>query len=304
MGDTVTGRRYTATRPRGLAPWRPHRGTARLLDDIGEVLEANAAYLPLTVRQIFYRLVGAYGYDKSDRFYKQVGEVLNRGRRAGLVSWAAVRDDSGTELAPNAFDDPDDFWRAVRRAAEEYRTPRQTGQPVTLEVWCESAGMAPQLARVADAYGVAVFSSGGFDGVALKFNAAQRAMRQGPTVILHVGDHDKSGCALVDSLADDLAAFCADMGAAGTVRVERVAVTPEQVIRYRLPTKPAAPGGPGGAMRETVQAEALEAATLADELRTAIDRHVDRGIMADNLRREGQHRAQVVGALAMLGGAE
>jgi hypothetical protein len=46
-------------RPKGYAEWQPQHKTLELLDAVGEVLEEYAAQLPLTVRQVFYRLVGA-----------------------------------------------------------------------------------------------------------------------------------------------------------------------------------------------------------------------------------------------------
>ncbi|HEX4061251.1 MAG TPA: hypothetical protein VHY58_09555, partial [Streptosporangiaceae bacterium] len=63
---TVTGRTYTATRPRGFAHWSPRPDT---LDLVRGVLEEYAAQLPLTARQIFYRLVGAHGFDKTETAY-------------------------------------------------------------------------------------------------------------------------------------------------------------------------------------------------------------------------------------------
>ena len=78
----------TTTRVRGLAPWQPQRATIDLLDKVQAVLVEYAQYLPLTIRQIFYRLVGAHGYDKTEQAYSRLGEHLNRARRAGLSSSA------------------------------------------------------------------------------------------------------------------------------------------------------------------------------------------------------------------------
>ena len=48
---------------RGIASFQP-RANMALLDQIQTVLEEYREQLPLTCRQIFYRLVGSYGYDK------------------------------------------------------------------------------------------------------------------------------------------------------------------------------------------------------------------------------------------------
>ncbi len=44
------------TRVRGLAPWSPQTGTRELLDRVRAVLIEYEAHLPLTIRQVFYRL--------------------------------------------------------------------------------------------------------------------------------------------------------------------------------------------------------------------------------------------------------
>lgn len=54
---------------RGFAEWQPQAHTRRLLDQVGEILIEYEAHLPMSVRQIFYRLVGAYGYDKDLNAY-------------------------------------------------------------------------------------------------------------------------------------------------------------------------------------------------------------------------------------------
>ena len=54
----VTGREYTKTRVRGYAPWKPKATTIEIIDRMIEIIaEYDTA---LTIRQIFYRLVGKY----------------------------------------------------------------------------------------------------------------------------------------------------------------------------------------------------------------------------------------------------
>src|SRR5215468_2401462 len=70
------------TRVRGFAPWSPEKATLALLDQVKEVLDEYVDHLPLTIRQIFYRLVGKHAYEKSDLAYQRLIEHLNRARRA------------------------------------------------------------------------------------------------------------------------------------------------------------------------------------------------------------------------------
>ena len=60
-------------------------------------------YLPLTVRQIFYRLVGAYGFEKTERAYERLGNHLVRARRAQIIRFDAIRDDGVSVLDRRHF---------------------------------------------------------------------------------------------------------------------------------------------------------------------------------------------------------
>ncbi len=84
-------------RVKGFAAWKPQKRTEPLLADIDAVLEEYREYLPLTIRQVFYRLVGK-GYPKAESFYASVQEVCNRGRRSGRIPFDAIRDDGVSRL--------------------------------------------------------------------------------------------------------------------------------------------------------------------------------------------------------------
>src|SRR3954464_13460273 len=73
-------------RPKGYAPWRPQTKSRVLLERVHAVLAEYEQQLPLTVRQIFYRLVGAYRYEKTDAAYERLANLLVRARRARLIA--------------------------------------------------------------------------------------------------------------------------------------------------------------------------------------------------------------------------
>lgn len=137
--------------------------------------------------------------------------------------------------------------------------------------------MAPQLGRVVNPYGVTVYSSGGFDSLTVKWDAAQRiAERDIPTTVLHVGDHDPSGVTLFEAPAEDVSAFAEDDG--GEAEFKRIAVTPAQIATYDLPSAPAKKSSHSAAWRDgegTVQAEALPPDVLANEIRQAVETELD-----------------------------
>jgi hypothetical protein len=81
-------------RPRGfIERWNPYAKTRVLLDQVKDVLADYADQLPLSIRQIFYRLVGVYQYEKIDRAYQRLIEMLATARRACVISMDDIRDD-------------------------------------------------------------------------------------------------------------------------------------------------------------------------------------------------------------------
>jgi hypothetical protein len=291
VGGVTAEREFTASRkngsgrPRGYASWRPQAKTTALLTQIEEVLEEYADHLPLTVRQVFYRLVARYGYDKTERSYERLGEVLVRARRAKLIPFDYIRDDGVVTVREQWFAGQEQFWNAVGATIKRYRRDRQQGQRYRLELWAEAAGMLPQLARIADDYSVPVYSSGGFSSLTAVRTIVDRAIeRDQPTVILHVGDYDPSGVSIFESAMADVAAFVEEdrIIMSQSVTASRVALTEDQVYIYDLPTAPAKTSDSRSAAwkGETCQLEALAPDLLAVTVREAIEQWFD----ADKLR--------------------
>ena len=76
------------SRPRGfLEDYNPRAKTRELLAQVEDVLETYAAELPLTARQIFYRLVATVDYPKTENGYERLQEHLANFRRAGIVGF-------------------------------------------------------------------------------------------------------------------------------------------------------------------------------------------------------------------------
>jgi hypothetical protein len=288
----------TTTRPRGFAPWRPQRRTQALLDQVREVLDTYSDLLPLTLRQVFYRLVAAYDYPKTEQAYGALGEMLNRARRAGIIPMGAIRDDGAMVRGTDRFTTAQAFLDACRAWAEAFELDLMQSQPIRLELACEAAGMVPQLEQVARPYGVAVRSSGGFDSTTVKHTLGQLYGRTGkPVVLLHVGDLDPSGVHIASSLEEDVAAFAEHYG--GEMHLVRVAVTAEQQQAYSLPTSPPkARDRREFAHTFTVQAEALPPDELARIVREAIEAQLDLEALAEAQQEQAAIRAELSSRLA------
>jgi hypothetical protein len=76
------GGRITA-RPRGfITDWRPRPRTIVILNQAKLVAVEYAEQLPLTLRQIFYRLVRVYAYEKFEQAYMRLTELFKERRAA------------------------------------------------------------------------------------------------------------------------------------------------------------------------------------------------------------------------------
>lgn len=292
MGSVTTRR----NRPRGyITAYNPRPDTLRLLQAVESVLDEYREHWPLTVRQVFYRLVGAHGFDKTETAYKGLCHHLANARRGGAIPFDAIRDDGVMTMTLERYADADEFLIEQRARARRYRRDLMAAQPLHIEVWCEAAGMIQQLAAVAHRYSVPVYSSSGFDSLTAKKRMADRICAIGkPAVILHLGDHDPSGASIFESVAADVEAFVAADRPHGlvSVRFERVALTSEQVARYGLPTAPAkATDSRSKAWAgETCQLEALSPSQIARILDDAILLLLDTDKLADSEVAEERER--------------
>jgi hypothetical protein len=297
ISELFGGAERIRTRPRGFAPWSPRQETLELLARVNAVLGEYRDHLPLTLRQIFYRLVGAHGYEKTERAYERLGEHLVRARRARIIPMEAIRDDGGSTITPNMWASAEEYLDAVRSQAGGLMLDRTEGQKTRLAVLCEAAGMGPQLGRIVEPFGVTVMSSGGFDSVTEKHAfAVELARHDRPTEVLSIGDQDGSGVWMFAAYLEDVEAFTRDLG--GEATFTRLAVTPEQVREFNLPTAPPKPTDRRAFHGQTCQAEALAPDVLASILRDAIEARIDRRALDRVLRRERAVRHELMARLS------
>jgi hypothetical protein len=256
--DLLGGAQRVRTRVRGFTPWNPKEDTLRLLAQVAEVLREYADYLPLTLRQIFYRLVGAHDYEKTEPAYKRLGEHLNRARRAKMIPMSSIRDDGGTTIDQHCYRDASRFLYFVRLAAEGMELDHSAGQT--------------------------------------RHNFAEQLVDQDrPTEVLDIGDHDASGVHKYLAFQEDIQAFAREFG--GDVTFTRLAVTPAQIREYRLPTAPPNPEDKRAFSGKTRQVEALVPDDLAAIVRSAIESRIDQAVLDRVLRREKRERAKLIKVL-------
>ena len=304
-----------STTERGYRIWTPQRKTLAVLDQINEIFDEYEAQRPLTIRQIFYRLVAAYDFPKQETDYGRLINYLDRARRARMIPFDWIRDDGvrGEDYGEvwNEPKTPEDWLAAYLKeqqgAWQNYYISLDTGQPRRVELWCEAAGMHDQLKRIADRYDWPTFSGGGAESLTARHQAVERAARQPelPTVILHVGDHDIAGRNIFEAFEGDVEAFLAGDAPEAEIAFVRVAVRPDQVGDDTPGYEPKQHANKGWQteLRKwydagndlTYQAEALPPDRLAAIVDQALRDHTDLDVLADMREAEEQAREWLKG---------
>jgi hypothetical protein len=298
MSSFTPRRENGRSRPRGYADWRPQLKSRVILDQVQLVLAEYQDHLPITVRQVFYRLVGAHGYPKTEKAYKNLCELMGRARRARVIDFSDVRDDGTTVWDQTWWESPDHFVDSIRGQVDHYQRDRQQGQDYRLELWCEAAGMMPQLARIASRYSIPVYTAGGFLSLSAIRHVVDRARnRNHATVLLHVGDRDPSGESIFTAFIEDAQAFLKKDRLLFLQEIipERVAVTREQIEAYRLDTSPpkASDSRSANFDGDTCQVEALAPDDLAFEVDMAIRGWIDIERWQVEVEQEAQDRIDI-----------
>jgi hypothetical protein len=272
------------------------------------ILDEYSSELPLTARQIFYRLVGKYGYPKTEGAYESLTNFLVRARRCRMIPFDSIRDDGASVLQDKFYNGEEDFYGHIQDQAKAYKRDKLANQGRDIRVYVESAGMMPQLERVARRYSVPVYSCSGFDSLTAKYDLAEavakaHTYRGRETVILHLGDMDPSGETIFDAISEDVYGFLEvdvpHKRPEDVAMFQRVALTEELVQLHDLPTDPAKESshsaGWGG--RRACQLEALAPDVLARVLTTAIEEHLDLDTLEADREAEVEERRKIAKAL-------
>ena len=294
----VTGRAVTKGREVGLVPWTPNERPQRrkggappypsdadLIAAVQVVLQQYDEFKPMPNRQIFYRLVATIDFEKSELASNQLGNKINRARRAGLIDFEDIRDDGTSIDAPPGWSSEAQFRATIRSLAQKFDLMPNLRQPTTVEIWCESTGMVPQLIQAADGFATVVASSG-FNSLTGLYNTAERVIERSKngqeTALVFVGDYDPSGSSIMDRAAEDVWHFVDDLGGdTDFLKFAYAAITEEQAQDRSLPSKPQKGTDKRGEhMAETWQAEALPPDDLRDAVRSTVMQFVDDAIAA------------------------
>jgi hypothetical protein len=255
------------------SPKKARKPQARSLPLRQAILAVAARYERMSVRQLYYLLVAARVIPKTEAAYKRVCDFSAQMRIDGSLPYRKIADGHRTRQEVYAHDG---LTEALESAQHHYRRNYWTNQPRLIEVWSEKDALSGVIRPVCDRYGVTYVACRGFPSITLRYESAQVFREAGKSVrIFYLGDHDASGRAISDNLEAELRQHGAD------VRVTRVALEPEQIDTYALPTRPGKASDSRQARfaatygNASVELDALPPAVLTRLVEEAIEGEID-----------------------------
>jgi len=252
--------------------------------------------IPVTLRQLFYRLVMEQLIANAEGPYKALSAKTAKLRR--LDQFPPLFDRGRGVLQAECWRDPADALSAL---AGFYRVDRTAGQDVSVWLGVEKNALAGLLQDWFDGYGVPVLPLGGYSSECIDREVKDRVRDDGrPAVLIYAGDFDASGMDIGRSFIDTTACWA---------HTERIALSEEQIETLGLPVLQGKPtdararrfverypeiherhnfGQDGKGRRIPVQVEldALDPAVLHDRFRMALANYWDEDVFARVLTQE------------------
>jgi hypothetical protein len=251
----------------------------------------------MTVRQVFYRLVSGRLIAKTEGEYKAtVVRLLTEMRLERELPFHWIADNTRWMRKPESYsglgDVVDAAWATYRRALWD-------DQDAYVEVWCEKDALAGVLSEVTEEWDVPLMVTKGYASLSFLHSAAKAIESQAkPAHVYLLTDYDPSGLDIARQVEGRLRQFAPG----AEIRFERLAVTPDQIARWSLPTRPTKRTDSrsvrfGG---ESVEVDAIPPDELRALVRDAIEQHVDPVAFEKTKQVEAEEREGLRRLLAMV----
>lgn len=191
-----------------------------------------AAMKPMTVRQVFYQATVHDIVEKSEAGYTKVQTDLVQMRKAGVLRYDWLTDNTRLQRKPRTFDSVE---QALEDTARLYRKSLWADADCYVEIWLEKDALSGVVYPVTSMYDVPLMVARGYASLSFLHGAAEYINElEVPTYIYHFGDFDPSGVDAGNKIEQTLRELAPD----AEIHFERVAVTPSQIKKWNLPTRP------------------------------------------------------------------
>ncbi|TSA06547.1 MAG: hypothetical protein D4R73_11140 [Deltaproteobacteria bacterium] len=267
-----------------------------------QIVKALQDYWPLTLRQIYYRLVAAGHIENTRSRYNDLSKLIKHMRLGDFLPWEVMEDRTRRLSDKRGFTDHGEFIaQETDNFLEGYTRCLVQDQVRYVEIWCEKDALSQVFEKVAWPYCIRAVTCKGYQSVTFLDNYRRRALaaqeREQVPVILYFGDLDPSGVQMFEAtrqtLEEEMNLF--------DVEYIRVALTPEQVAAYELPSDPAAVKLSDRRLKAyvrrfgmvAVELDALHPQTLQEMAVEAIESQFDMDLFMEHREVERQERERL-----------
>lgn len=263
------------------------------LRQVQSVLEELNAYKPLTLRQVYYQLVGKGYIENTKSQYGMLSRLLKWARIHGHVPWDDIEDRVRAFHSAEGWEDKETFIaQETRNFLRGYRRDLLQTQEKYLEVWIEKDALSSVFRRVCDSYSVSVVVCRGFSSVSFLHDFQERLdnYEDRELIMLYFGDFDPSGMEMMEAMKKTLTD---ELGVSG-ISFRRVALTLDDVHTYQLPHRPEALKKTDTRAKKyiatygdiAVELDALPPDVLEEKIHHAIEEELDMDLFQEERERE------------------
>jgi hypothetical protein len=225
---------------------------------------------PMTVRQVFYQATVRGLVEKAESGYGKVQTDLTVMRRAGDLPYDYLADNTRWQRKPRTFDG---VAQALEHTAKFYRKSLWANADRYVEIWLEKDALAGVVFPVTSMFDVPLMVARGYASLSFLHTAAEFINELDvPSYIYHLGDFDPSGVNAGEKIEETLRELAPD----ADITFERIAVTPEQIAEWDLPTRPTKTTDTRsrGFGEISVELDAIDPNQLRDLVQAAIEQHL------------------------------
>lgn len=206
----------------------------RLIEKInGVIKDYDAQGYSLTLRQVYYQMVARDVIQNNEKSYKNLGNLINDARLAGMIDWHSIEDRTRNLRGLSHWDSPAEIIKSV---SNSYHIDYWEEQENYVEVWVEKDALVGIVGQVCNELDVNYFSCRGYVSQSEMWAASRRLARQRDAgkniVLLHLGDHDPSGIDMSRDIQDRNSLFGTDF------EFHRLALNMNQIEAFAPPPNP------------------------------------------------------------------
>ncbi len=260
--------------------------TSKQLDKLNKVtniLTEFEKYKPLTLRQVYYQLVGNGFIENKVSEYGMLSVLLKHARIDGYISWDNIEDRIRAFHNLTGWQNTSVFIKSENEDfLDGYRRDLMQTQDKHIELWVEKDALSTIFTRVAGRYTIPVGVCRGFNSISFQNDIRNRieyySSTKKNTVILYFGDFDPSGLAIMPAMETTLRY---EMNVSN-FEFKHIALSQGDIIKYKLPYN-------AKALKKTdtrakkhletygevaVELDALRPDVLEEKIKTAIEKEL------------------------------